>query len=310
AEQCPSGRELTHEIERRIGRPVFDDQGARSFEVQVDREAGNYHSRVYVRGADGQSLGRRALESSDASCAPIFQATVLAIALVIDPDAALPERAGAVATFAPLASEGATPPPASSALPLSATARAPSATPATRDTPPPEQRHTKTELSARALLSTAIVPGTSPGLALHFSARPAERWGVAVGAVYLAPGRALTRAGEVWVGLTSATLGVTFEVAAAQQIRLVLEAGAWAGVLQSSVLRPTPNGSGPFPFLALNAGAHVELQLSRAVFAEIGAVGLVPLLRRELLVAPLGQPLWQEPVLGGLGFLGLGASFP
>jgi hypothetical protein len=162
----------------------------------------------------------------------------------------------------------------------------------------------------RALLSTAIVPGASAGLALHFSARPTARWGVALGALYLAPGRALTSAGEVQVGLTTATLGVTFEAAAAQQVRLVLEAGAWAGALQTCVLRPTPNGSGPFPFLALDAGAHVELKLTRSVFAEIGAVGLSSLVRHELLVANVGQPLWREPALGGLVFFGLGVPFP
>jgi len=314
AEQCPSGRELTHDVERRIGRPVFDSEGLRSFEVQMDREAGTYHSQVYVRGADGQSIGRRALESSEASCGPIFQATVLAIALVIDPDAALPERAGSVAAFAPLASEGAAPPPATNAPPISATAHAPSPTPGgpltTARSAPPRERRTETEISARGLLSTAMVPGASAGLALHFSARSPEHWGVALGAVYLAPGRALTSTGEVWVGLTSATLGVTFEAAATQQVRLVLEAGAWAGVLQSTVLRPTPNGSGPFPFLAMDAGAHVELKLTRGVFAEIGVVGLSPLLRHELLVAHIERPLWQEPALGGLVFFGLGASFP
>ena len=316
AEQCPTGRELTREVERRIGRPAFDRDGQRSFEVQLDREGGNYHSRVYVRGADGQSIGRRALESSEASCGPIFQATVLAIALVIDPDAALPaERAGAVAAFAPLANSGSAPQPASTAPapPSSADVpRAPSAAPerpitATRA---PEERRIPIESSVRGLLSTAIVPGTSAGFAVHFSARPAERFGVALGTVYLAPGRAVTSTGEVRIGLTAATLGATFEAAATKQVRLVLEAGAWAGVLQSTVLRPTPNGSGPFPFLALDGGAQIELAITRGVFAEIGGGGLVPLLRRGFLVAPAGQALWREPALGGLGFFGLGASFP
>jgi len=307
AEQCPSGREITREVERRIGRPVFDNEGTRSFEVQLNREGDIYHSWVYVRGADGQSIGRRALESSEASCGPIFEATVLSIALVIDPNAALPERASSVAAFAPLSSQSAAP-PASNASPSSATARAPSGPPIPTKAPP-EGRHTEIEISARALLSKSIVPGASGGLSLHFSARPTERWGVALGAVYLGPGQALTSAGEVWVGLTSATLGITFEAAAARRVRLMLEAGAWAGVLQSTVLRPTPNGSGPFPFLALDVGAHVEVRLTRGLFAELGFVGLTPLVRHELLVAPTGQTLWHEPALGGLLFFGLGASF-
>jgi len=334
AEQCPSARELTRDVEHRIGRPVFDNEGLRSFEVQVDHEAGRYHSRVYVRGADGQSIGRRALESSEASCAPIFEATVLAIALVIDPDAAQPERTGPVAAFAPLTSEGAAPPPGSDTPSDSSRTRGPSPPPPgtpspgvpqpspAQPSPAPgaalttagkaasHERGTETQISARALLSTAIVPGTSAGVALHFSARPSERWGVALGAVYLAPGRSVTSTGEVWVGLTSATLGVTFDAPVSPQIRLVLEAGAWAGALQSTVLRPTPNGSGPFPFLALDAGAHVQLELSRAVFAELGGIGLTPLLRHEFSVAHVEQPLWQEPALGGLLFFGVGASFP
>jgi hypothetical protein len=316
AEQCPSGRDLTREVEARVGRALFDAAAERSVEVQVSRDNGSYHSNVFVRAADGQAIGRRALESNEASCAPIFQATALAVALVIDPDAAPPaEHPDAVATFAPVASAAPTAQPAP-APPIATTGavmpRAAASERAIRPQTlaPAEPTHALSTLSLRAVLSGSLVPGASPGLALDFSVRPAERWGFSAGALYVSPTTASAGTGRAQIGLSAAALGVTFDAARFDRVRLMLEAGAWGGALQTAVLSPTPTAPGPFPFLALDLGARAQIALSRGVFAEIGGALALPLIDRSLLVAGAAKPIWREPALAGLGFFGLGASFP
>jgi hypothetical protein len=313
AEQCPSGRDLTREVEARVGRALFDAAAERSVEVQVSRENGSYHSNVYVRAADGQTIGRRALESNEASCAPIFQATVLAVALVIDPEAEpRDDHPKAVATFAPVASSiPAVPPAPSPAARVAAVTPAPSAVSSPSPTPTFQApAHALSTLSVRGVLSSALVPGTSPGLALDFSIRPAKDWGFSAGALYLSPTIASRDTGRVQIGLSAATLGATFDAARLDHVRLMLEADAWGGALQTAVLSPTPTAPGPFAFLAFELGARAQTALSRGVFAEIGGGLAVPLLRRGLFVAGAAEPIWREPALAGLGFFGLGASFP
>ncbi len=316
AEQCPSGRDLTREVEARVGRALFDATAERSVEIQVSRESGSYHSNVYVRAADGQAIGRRALESNEASCAPIFQATVLAVALVIDPDAE-PQGAhpNAVATFEPLAGASPAAPPAP-APPIATVAPAmPRAAPregASRSPPPAHEEPSRalSTLALRSVLSGSLVPGTSPGLALDFSVRPAERWGFSAGALYLSPTTASRATGRVQIGLSAAALGVTFDAARVDRVRLMLEAAAWGGALETAVMSPTPTAPGPFPFLAVDLGARAQIALSRGVFVEIGGALLLPLIRRGLFVAGAAEPIWREPALAGLGFFGVGASFP
>jgi hypothetical protein len=318
AEQCPSGQDLTREVEARVGRALFDAAAERSVEVQVSRENGSYHCNVYVRAADGQAIGRRALESNEASCAPIFQAAVLAVALVIDPDAEpRGDHPNAVAAFAPVASANASasarpampaPAPAATvAAVTSAPSRVMTASPAPTLEPPV---HALSTLSVRGVLSSSLVPGASPGLALDFSIRPAQRWGFSAGALYVSPTTASGNPGLVRVGLSAVALGATFDAARLDHVRLMLEAGAWAGALQTAALSPRPVAAGPFPFLALELGARAQVALSRGVFAEIGGALALPLIRRGLVVAGATEPIWREPALAGLGFFGLGASFP
>jgi hypothetical protein len=316
AEQCPSGGDLTRELEARVGRAMFDAAAARSVEIQVSRENGSYHSTVYVRATDGQVIGRRALESNEASCAPIFQATVLAVALVIDPDAERrADRPNAVATFAPLANASPAAPPAT-APPLAAvTPVMPRAAPSERASRSPtpareEPTHALSTLSLRGVLTGSLLAGASPGLALDFSVRPAERWGFSAGALYVTPTTASGGAGRVQIGLSAVALGVTFDAARVDRVRLILEAGASGGALHTSVLSPTPTATGPFPFVSFDLRASAQIALSRGAFVEVGGALMLPLIRRGLFVAGEAEPIWREPALAGLAFFGLGASFP
>ncbi|HYJ09701.1 MAG TPA: hypothetical protein VEX18_11850 [Polyangiaceae bacterium] len=303
AEECPTARALATEVERRLGRVVFDPAAARSFEVQVTRVAGRYRSDVFVRDEAGRAVGHRTLENDEPGCQALFGATALAIALVIDPEAAGRQPA---ATAAFEASPPAPPPP----LPAPPPAVPP--TPPPRLAPPaPQPPAVPVTLSLRGHVSGALVPTVSPGVALAFSARPSARWGFSASAWYVAPQTARQGEGDFSIGLTRGSLAVTFDAAASERVRLVLQAGPSVGAFHLAVRAPAPvTDPGDFWFAAFELGVGLQLAISERVFLELGGAGLAPLLRQEFSVRDESEPVWEQGLVAGTAYAGLGARFP
>lgn len=288
AEECPTGRVVAAEVERRLGRAVFDVNAERSFEVEVTRFGKTYRSDVFVRDATGKTVGHRMLQSDEPGCSALVNATSLAIALVIDPEAAAREPApsSGVAAFD-------APPPAQQELRL--------------PLPPPPSR----TVSLRAQLTAGLVADTSPGFELSVSGRPSERWGYALAASYALSQTASRGIGSLDVGLTRASALLTFDAARSETVRLVLGAGPSVGALHVAVRRPAPvTQPGDFWFAALQLGAGIQVSVNKEIFVELGGAGFVPLARQSFLVRGQTEPVFRQPVLSGLGFLGVGAKFP
>lgn len=304
AEECPTARALAAEVERRLGRAVFDPTAARSFEVQVTRVAGHYRSDVFVRDEAGRAVGQRTLENDEPGCQALFGATALAIALVIDPEAASRQHPATAAFEAP-------PPPPLLPPP-------PPPAPAVASPPPPRlvpptaaPPTTPITLSLRGHAAGGVVPEVSSGVALSFSARPSARWGLAASAWYVAPQTARQGEGEFSIGLTRGSLALTFDAAASGRLRLVLQAGPSLGAYHLAVRAPAPvTDSGDFWFAAFELGLNLQLAVSRGVFLELGGAGLAPLLRQEFWVRDASVPVWEQPPLAGTAYAGLGARFP
>lgn len=306
AEACPPARALAADVERRLGRKVFDPASELAFEVQVTRSAGRYRSDVFVRDERGGSVGHRALESDEPGCAAVFDATALAIALVIDPEAA---SRPAGATQAVAAFDAPVPPAVAAPAPV----LPPPAAPPARAVPPapPAEPRVPTSVSLRTELSSSLVPGVSTGVALAFTARPGERFGLAVSGAYTAPRTARDGGGEYDIGLTRAGLALTFDAARSRQVRLALSGGISVGAFHVGVLEPTPVlDPGDFPFLALELGALLQVSITKGFFIELGGLGQLNALRQEFLVSGETEPVWKQSVLSGAGFLGLGVAFP
>ncbi|HEY6077477.1 MAG TPA: hypothetical protein VIW29_01660 [Polyangiaceae bacterium] len=305
AEACPPARALASEVERRLGRKVFDPASERAFEVQVTRSAEHYQSDVFVRDERGGTLGHRSLESDEPDCAAVFNATALAIALVIDPEAASrqPDASKAVAAFdtpAPAVAAPASPPPAPPPAP------APELPPAA-----PAERHVPTSIALRTELSSGLVPGVSTGLALAFTARPDERFGFAASASYTAPRTAREGGGVYDIALTRVGLALTFDPARSRRFRLALSGGLSVGAFHLGVIEPAPVlEPGNFLFLALELGADLQVSITEGFFIELGGLAQLNPLRQAFFVAGEPEPVWQQPVLCGAGFLGLGVAFP
>lgn len=87
AESCPPKGRLAAEVQSRIGRDPFAASAARALEVMASRTDGRWLVRIHIRDQDGATLGYRALDSMADDCSAVFSATVLALALTIDPRA-------------------------------------------------------------------------------------------------------------------------------------------------------------------------------------------------------------------------------
>lgn len=311
AEECPPARVLTAEVERRLGRKVFDPAAERAFEVEVMRFGAKYRSDVFVRGEEGQALGHRTLQSDEPGCAALVDATALAIALVIDPEAAAREPAPpkSAAAFEPPAIVTAPPAPPPLPAPTPTVAPEPVATPAAPGEVAPASD--MVGVSVRGELAWGVLPGASPGVELVFAVPIARRWGVSLHGGYLAPSKAEQGDGSLDVGLTRASVLVTFEPTRTERVRLVLGAGPSLGALHVAVRQPAPvTNPGDFVFAALDWVAELQLSVTKKYFVVVGAQAVTPLRRQQFLVRSQPEPVWQEPWLGGGIFLGAGAHFP
>lgn len=310
AEECPNGRALMNEVERRLGRTVFDVAAERAFEVEVTRFGNTYRSDVFVRDAQGQALGRRTLQSDEPGCAALLSATALAIALVIDPEAAAreapPAKSAGVFEPAPVA-------------PVAAVAAAPAEPPpaARVEAPPPAQPLRAlappydVKMSLRSELGFGLLPAISPGFELTFAARPSgSRFVVELGAAYGLPQAAQRGIGSLELGLTRASARLMYRPGRTERLELTFGFGPSIGALHLAVREPAPiTDPGDFWFVALEGASSLQVHVTRGLFLEVGGSAFVPLRRQQFLVRGQTEPVWEEPVLAGRGFIGVGASF-
>jgi hypothetical protein len=315
AESCPPGREFAADVTQRLGRSPFDPDAPRSIEIRVERTATGFRSRVHVRGNDGSTLGRRMLTNDEPTCAPLFSATALAVALLIDPDAALREPAGTpVAEF----TEPSPPPPKPASLPEPVTTAAPTPAP---PPPPPRRDHEGAAAALLGVYALGITPEGSPGLALQVSGRPDTHWGWSALALYVDPSEALHDNVTFSVGLTALGGLVSFRPLP-RGANLAFEAGPWLGVLGTSVVvsdeRPVSavaTSPGDFLFAALSAGVGFEAAVSTNVFVTARGHLLLPLIRRQLSVSVESsagstvEEVWTQPPVAGLFSAGVGFAF-
>jgi hypothetical protein len=307
---CPPASALRAEVERRLGRAVFDPAAQRGFEVEVTRFGDKYRSDLFVRGPTGQMLGHRTLESDEPGCGALVNATALAIALVIDPEAASrePPPAPAAATFAPpvVSPPVVSPPVVSPPAPPAQAPSTRSAPPAVAIAPQPA-----VALSLRGSLQLGLVPTAAPGVALAFALRPVRRWSFSVQAEYTSPRDVTRGVGSLKVGLTRASVLATLQLLRAPGARWTVGAGPSVGALHVAVREPTPvTGPGDYWFSAVELGTTLELHVNNRFFVELGAGALAIVERQQFVVRGQDEPVWSQPRVAGSLFGGAGALFP
>ena len=126
-ETCSDGAAMARSVSARLGRDVFAESAAESIEGVIQHEGGRWEARLYVRDAHGGLVGSRTLASESPDCAALDAAVTLAIALVIDPEAAFRPPPPAEPSISPARTPVLVPGPAASeAVPARAPALPPS----------------------------------------------------------------------------------------------------------------------------------------------------------------------------------------
>ncbi len=301
AEACSSQVAVVAQITARLGRSPFAEGAERSIDAYVSHAEAGWRAEIYVRDREGKLAGARELTSEALDCGAIESATVLALALAIDPDGAL--RAPDPPPPAP-----APPPP-----PLAAPLPAPPAPPIVA----PEPRGSVTT-PAIALGGSGVALRGAVGLGLL----PRAAAGVSVAAhVELTPGWALT-AEALWLpevaasddrfafGLSALSLGACATVARTSAADLAACGSIWGGALHAVVRGLVPSEPGDRAWAAASATPRLRLRLASRVHLELGGQLLVPLVRRPFTVTGWDAPVFQQTPVAFLPFAGLGANFP
>lgn len=166
---CPDAWAMRMAVAQRLGYDgLAADEGDAELVVELElaRRGRGHRARIVLRGGGGAVLGERTLASRSSGCAEVADAAALAIAIAIDPAAALalppaqPPTTTAVGVAPPVILVRRAPWPASSPPPPPAHAAEPAATAAVRA---PWRWHARVGLVGSVGVAPSAVPGVSLG---------------------------------------------------------------------------------------------------------------------------------------------------
>lgn len=289
AEGCIEEEALRADLRERLGAEAAQDQAGHAIGLRLARDAGDVVLAIDLRDANGALLGERELRASEAECATLRAAAVLAITVMLGSDA---DRAPQVA-----------PPAAAPAPPQEEPA------PVSRSLP---DRAAQLELFGAAQLSAGLVPGA--GLHAVAGLRSAALAGLPL------------ELAVTFLGGTDAGLGQSAGTAQFAPLYALLAAcpfgmrdhalrasaclGAQAGVLfvQADTFTDK-NRSSTEPLIGVVARAPAALRVAGPLWLSGAITGGTPLLYRHVAGVRADKTqadLWHtSPVFGSVE-LGLG----
>jgi hypothetical protein len=305
ADACPDGTEIARRVQARLGRSVLSDDARRRIEGVVERRGAGWRVTLRVRDADGTVVGRREIDASSADCEPVADAAVLAVALAIDPEAALgpPPPAEAVEPPAPAPASPAPPPETCRAAePIVLTAPVYPGL-VVRPCPEPPEPSYRLTASARALAAGGQLPRIAPGAALAADVRFEERWHVGAELFWLP--ETLAPTGPFAFGLTAGAAQGCFDVVPFGRGALGVCLGVQIGALHAVVLDLVPIEPGEQLWAAAAAHSRLDVALAEPLGAEVGIELGIPMVRHEFGVAGRPDPAFITGTVTGRGFVGL-----
>jgi hypothetical protein len=291
ADACPDGAWLRREVARRLRRDPFDDDGPRSIEAVVERAAPGWRATLRVRDREGTLLGERTLTHDAERCDPIADASALAIALAVDPDAVIDEPARAQATPP-------TAPP--SPRPRPPRPRAPRA--AARPAGP------SLALGILGGVSAGITPSPAPIVGLVGAVGLSPRWSARL-RVDLAPSRSSGDPGFVF-GFTRATALGCGAPWRSESLALTACAGLSGALVHAAVRNGRALDAGDQPWLGAVVSAGLQWSPWAWCFVGVEAEGAVALARSSFRYRPDGAEIVTQPLVSGGGSVTLGLRTP
>jgi hypothetical protein len=294
AASCPDARLVMAEVANRLGTsPFVADAPVRgSIEVRVERDQGNWYALISLRDGADVLVGSRRVQSNAETCGSLVAATVLAIALMMQPslESAKPES-----------------------VPVPRAARERDAAPVA----PPPAKPSPTKAAAGVTPVVRLGAGTIVGALPHPSAGPTLKAGLRLGS-HLVLLAGVHYFPQQWMAVESVGVGLSLSLGSLS--------GCWRFPLAASVdfssctlllggavhlavdaARPVAPGDGPWlgaglGFMLSTRTGSVELGL------ELAAVGHFQ--RQDYRIQRSDQSAvsaFIEPALAGLASLTLGA---
>ncbi len=301
--------DLATRVTARLGRNPFAANGSLRIEGMVERASGRWTAHIFAR-EHGQ-VGDRVLSSDAAECGRFEEAVVLALALVIDPEATFGAAPDTSST------EGARDPdPTPTPQPLE---RHPGDNPKppgqlgdTVEAPgserPAESVHaaqsTLGRVSAGPLVALNILPRATVGASVSGGVAVTSRLTVELGGVFLSESRNADFGFGLTAGRAAGCLHSGPRRWSATACASVLS-GAIYGV--PYVLEPAQPGARFW--LSTSLSASGELRVAGPVHATLGVEGLVTPVRPRFALEGSGQTIFEVPLLGAFAHAGVAVVF-
>lgn len=329
AESCGGAPAIARAVEQRLGREALVSPAAATFSIEgrAERSGAGLRAVLVLRDHTGAQLGERELSSEGPDCNELREKVSLAVALMIDPDAAIrsPPQAPQ-ATVAPSVSRAdAAPSTSSSPVPVQAAVPQHAQLPTDLATPsrsPKERREAidvsppgrwSVEPAVSAAIGFGFMPSASVGAILDTTLLPPRFWPMK----FYAGGWA----SQTPAASASASAHFTSAFGGIGLCPLLERSGAFSllvcGAGQLGIANAEPEGfeaahGGSLLTFHLVPDAHLSIQLARGISARAGGSLAVALLRSQFVFeTSAGQRfLFDPPWLAGTVDLGLAVTLP
>jgi hypothetical protein len=293
SEGCGGAAGVARAVEDRLGRHVLVSlaQADVTIEARIERtgDPSGWRAVVEKHDAGGALLGTRQLESQAVDCGELRESLLLAIALMIDPDATL------------------RPPPSASQGPVVARSEVPL---------PPETGETwHAGLTAGLGVAYGLLPAVAPGIRITLLLEPPWFWGIEIYGAAWAPDSVLSEgAGSTRFTLTSGGVAVCplrVENRLHQALRVC--GGADVGRLHAQGLGFLPSRGGAITTLDAVAAGDLSVPLAGPVALRVGAqIHLASHLDQFVYVDSTGaqRQVFERPLFAVAGDLGVAIGVP
>ncbi len=323
AAMCPGPQVLEQRVAANLGRNPFALDAPYALEGVVRHTDEGWFAVLSLRGRRGEALGERTLEARGESCDAITRAIVLAIGLTIDPRA--PQHTATLPTDVPVEHESAAPmvppalsaaaPPGSSAVPVGTAApppKCPASRPAARsmeNSGRPSPKRPQVRVMPEIDVAAGVLPSTAVGAGLSAVARPDAHVSGGLGMLWLSERSA--EQGSFGFGLTAGTLQACYWLDVTPRVDAGSCVIAQAGAMHATAYADEPLDPGQKLWLAAGGGERVALQLTNAVFLDVGVDLLVPVVRRDFRVVGVNpHRVFLPAAVAGVGHVGMAVNFP
>lgn len=289
AGECPDGPGLAQRLVAILGRDPFGPAPSQFIEGVVERRDGRWVARLFVRTAGDPATASREFTDESRGCEVVATSVALAMALSIDPGAAL--RA-----------PDAPPPPAAPPPPSRPPTRP-------RRPHPPAAREVGAAVEVRAVGLLGLLPGLTPGVALAGEPFVRGRLRLLLAGLY-APETRTDRFGARFAfGLSAFTAAGCVDVAVWNGGAVAGCAGVALGAVHSVVFDLLPYAPGDRLWAGVQASARLTVRIVRPLVAVAGVDAWALPLRARFHLERREDVVFEQGAFALTGHFGLGVSF-